>query len=375
MFRPGGKVYEMAKEWLIRCGLVVLSVLTGLGLIEAYFRHSPSLDAWFMDPALTSTTWQLEYLKDYAAFAARKQIGSDLSEYVHDPDLGWDTPGRFREHQRYSIEKPLGGVRIAAIGDSYTYGAEVEEDQSYPAHLRRLLSSEVLNMGVKAYGIDQAALKYVQYGRQYHPDVIVFGIFGPDYHRTLLTFYRFAKPLFLLRPPGVLTLTNTPVPAPEQAYQDLRRRVWPLAYTATQLQVAYHKIFDDNDRDEFFRRWDPLIEGILELVVKRAAEDGTKVIFMYIPTGAEVVAGAPFSKSCCERARLVGMWRRFAERFSFIDIIDLLDELPKKVSNRPFYETMLKYHDGKPTGHFTPSGNEAVAAIISERLALRFGIR
>lgn len=366
----------IVKEWLIRCALVAASVLAGLALTETYFRHVPSLESSFLDPALTSAAWQLDYLRDYKAFAARKLIGSDLTGYVHDPELGWDTPGHFRGGRTYSVDKPQDGIRIATIGDSYTYGAEVDEDQSYPARLqRRLHSAEVLNMGVKAYGIDQAALKYMKYGKQYRPDVIVFGIFGPDYHRTLLTFFRFAKPLFRLDPQGGVALSNTPLPTPEQAYKDLRRVIQPLTYTATQLQVAYHKVFDDYDRTEFFRRWDPLVENVLELLVKRASDDGTKIIFMYIPTGDEAVAGVPFGKSCCERVHLIGIWRRLAQRYNFIDIIDLMDELPSKVSDRSFYEELIIHQGGKPSGHFTPLGNEAVATIVSERLAQRYGIR
>ena len=55
--------------------------------------------------------------------------------------------------------------RVLAIGDSYTYGAEVNAEQTYSEQLEKLLpGSEVINMGVSAYGIDQAVIKYLKYG-------------------------------------------------------------------------------------------------------------------------------------------------------------------------------------------------------------------
>jgi hypothetical protein len=54
----------------------------------------------------------------------------------------------------------------------------VNAEQTYSEQLEKLLlGSEVINMGVSAYGIDQAVIKYLKYGRAYHPDLIVFGIF------------------------------------------------------------------------------------------------------------------------------------------------------------------------------------------------------
>jgi len=222
------------KEWLIRCTLLAGSLASALLMSEVYFRSIEYLDTAPLYPEFASQEWERVYLKDYSGFRKQRAVGNDLSGYIHDPELGWDSPSRVRGERGYDVERRLGNIRVVAIGDSYTYGAEVETGQTYPAYLERKLGAgdEVLNMGVKAYGIDQAVLKYLKYGRKYRPDVVVFGIFGPDYVRTPLTFYRFSKPSFRLDNCGKLILTNTPVPHPEEVYRQLRAGLWPLKYTS-----------------------------------------------------------------------------------------------------------------------------------------------
>ena len=48
---------------------------------------------------------------------------------------------------------------ILAVGDSYTYGEEVGENDSWPAQLQRIKNQRVLNAGVSGYGFDQSVLR------------------------------------------------------------------------------------------------------------------------------------------------------------------------------------------------------------------------
>src|SRR5205085_1024503 len=62
---------------------------------------------------------------------------------------------------------------ILAVGDSYTFGDDVTDLQSWPAQLQRLTGRRVLNGGVSGYGFDQIVLRAEQLAAVHKPAVIV----------------------------------------------------------------------------------------------------------------------------------------------------------------------------------------------------------
>jgi hypothetical protein len=360
------------KEFLIRLGLVALSVVVAVGAVEIVLRLTYDVDDLYavfqLKPEIADVGWQRTFVRDYGRVRGSNALINDLTGYVHDSELGWDVPGRFRTGAPDLVEKPNGAFRVLAIGDSYTYGAQVEADQTYAAYLERLLpSSQVLNMGVRAYGIDQAVLKYLRHGRAYRADLIVFGVFGPDYTRTPLSFFRFAKPLFQLGANGELVLTRTPVPTPEEMYRRLTAELPPLSYLETLARVAYQTRFADDEREAYYNKWDPLIERLFAELLHAAKEDGSRVLFLYIPTGRQLANAALAENHCCDRKHLANIWKRLARTASF-DVIDLTEALPREYGRDRVMRDMQIHFRGRPQGHFTPRGNEAVAEIIARFL-------
>ncbi len=65
----------------------------------------------------------------------------------------------------YLEEKPVRGIRVLALGDSFTLGLQVEEDATWSAQLGKRLSTtmnspvEVLNAGMVGYGTRQAVAR------------------------------------------------------------------------------------------------------------------------------------------------------------------------------------------------------------------------
>lgn len=92
------------------------------------------------------------------------------------------------------------------------------------------------------------------------------------------------------------------------------------------------------------------------------------MLFLYIPIGQQFESDAGLANRCCERGHLSSIWNELAARYSSLDLIDLLDELPRRYSRNFVYEHMIIWHDGQPTGHFTPFGNQAVAQVIADRV-------
>jgi len=91
-----------------------------------------------------------------------------------------------------SIDKPPGTFRILVLGDSFTVGASVAQDETYADVLEKLLTKkalvpvEVINAGVGGWDPFQYAQYYEHYGWKFSPDLILVGFFvGNDtYQQT-----------------------------------------------------------------------------------------------------------------------------------------------------------------------------------------------
>jgi hypothetical protein len=121
-----------------------------------------------------------------------------------------------RGKTEYQYQRTPGKQRIAILGDSFTFGEEVSDDETYSHDLEATLpSTEVLNLGVQGYGQDQMLLYLKEEGIKYHPDIVILGFAYLDIYRNIESFFAYAKPKFKLAPGG-LQLTNVPVPTPDK---------------------------------------------------------------------------------------------------------------------------------------------------------------
>lgn len=143
----------------------------------------------------------------------------------YDERLGWvPRPGlhvREENGERWNITEdglrsngspiPEDGRPILTIGDSFTFGDEVEDDETWPAQLESLLGVPVLNGGVFAYGVDQAYMRGRALIDRYDPEIVILALISSDISRAELSFYSAWKPYFEFEN-GELELRNVPVP-------------------------------------------------------------------------------------------------------------------------------------------------------------------
>jgi len=80
-------------------------------------------------------------------------------------------------------EKAPGEIRILCYGDSWTFGFEVKDEETYEAVLEQELSRlhpdrriRVINQGCEAYCDFQELLRFQHEGRDFHPDAVIFSI-------------------------------------------------------------------------------------------------------------------------------------------------------------------------------------------------------
>lgn len=347
--------------------LVIFSCFLSLFIFEIYLRIARNPDFFYMKlqkfPELATEGWQRRFIKDYERRNSKGFLGHDLNEYLHDPYLGWDTPGRIRGDKTYSLQKPEGAYRIITIGDSFTWGSEVNVDQTFSAYLEKLIENgEVINMGVRAYGIGQAALKFLQHGLQYKPDMLIFCIFAPDYERTAVPFFRFAKPLYKIdKKTGELVLTNVPVPKVKDVYEKLKSEIGPMSYAYAALRQEYIALGFKEDiskhNQEYHEEWDKVIEKIFQKLLDVGKKNNIEILFMYIPIGPAFKDDATLNNE--KTNPLLKIFKKLS-----LPQIDLTEEIPNQYSRQEAYEKFFIWNNGSPEGHFTPEGNRKVAQIM-----------
>jgi len=278
--------------------LVVAGYCAGLAVFfEAAARLALRSDALFSRMAgEDDASWRLRWVR-------RQQAGLRLYYRfdVHHPTRGWALrPGlqptaafgdktvssnshgvRGAAERGYS--KPAGVTRIVTLGDSFTFGEDVGDDETWSQQLERSLpGTEVLNLGVHGYAHDQMLLYLQEEGIRYHPDLVLLGFMGDDMERNLLRFRDFAKPRFVLQPGGGLQLSGTPVPTPEEvlAHEIYRSKFGDLL---TMLWERYRSRSGRRGSDE--RRLSVAILDEIAAVVRRA---GAVPAFAYLPVYGEL---------------------------------------------------------------------------------------
>jgi lysophospholipase L1-like esterase len=84
--------------------------------------------------------------------------------------------------QPFTTDKPAGAMRIACIGDSWTFGMNVNQDATYPSRLEALLKQQrpgadldIMNFGVLGYSSFQGLALMKRRVLDLHPDVLLIG--------------------------------------------------------------------------------------------------------------------------------------------------------------------------------------------------------
>jgi len=278
-----------------------------------------------------------------------------------DPMLGWvskpnvdgaDTFGPGSVHTnsaglRGQLEVPVDKTgdrpRVLIIGDSFTFGDEVRDDETYPHLLNGLLpEAEVVNFGVHGYGHDQMLLLLREKALEYQPDLVVLGFVRDDMERNMLSFRDFAKPHFVLAGDG-LSLRNVPVPAPREVARRYRWRPRLLDFATIVRDNYLWKVGLSN------RRMEALTTALLDEMVEETVAGGAVFALAYLPHSEELLdadletVGHEFFETYCD------------ERAAFC-----LDLLPR------FRQDMEEGATIRAPGHWHQVGHHLAAEAIAE---------
>ncbi len=100
----------------------------------------------------------------------------------------------------HTYEKPDGVLRVVVLGDSYTDGSEVGDQETFTWHLQqRLAGVEVINLGVYGYSTTQELITLDHVGFKYAPDLVLLVTTTNDYRDNHINISSFGpRPRFMV---------------------------------------------------------------------------------------------------------------------------------------------------------------------------------
>jgi hypothetical protein len=261
------------------------------------------------------------------------------------PTLGWVKPARasaWIRRSEYLVHlqinshglrgpeipwaRPAGVARVLLLGDSFTEGFCVAEEDTVRARLESQLRElvgplQVVNGGTTGYSTDQELLFYLEQGRRYEPDVVVLLVYYNDLSDD--TVGGLDKPRFDLVD-GELQLRNSPVPPPSPEVEEWLRRGFQLKplrgsmalrllsdHTAArnpgvhaalvELGLAEPRRVPDTLPEEFWPFRPPRQLGrapwrkptaLLAAIAEAVRADGARLVVFYVPARFEIDAAA-----------------------------------------------------------------------------------
>jgi lysophospholipase L1-like esterase len=313
-------------------------------------------------------SWTYAFVKTRERMKLRER--PEQSHAQHDAELGWTNqpsrhienlygPGRHftsnaqgaRASEEYTRAVPARKRRIVFAGDSFTMGFGVGDEHTYPAQLERLDARlQGINLGMGAYGADQAFLRLRRDGAQFEKNAVVFAVIGHDLRRMERDYFMAPKPKLGLSDGG-LVVTNVPVPerdAGEDArfamrefftWLDLGKALKRVAEAVTPVTDAPAERAAESTPE-----FAPLAEAMLGELAIDAKREGFALLVAYLPTRPELASGQAPARD----------WLLAAARARGIRTFDAT----------PAFAGRGLAHLFREDGHYSEAGNALVARAL-----------
>lgn len=361
-----------------RAGIVLAAVLLVLAAIEVAsygFLRLVADDLRFPDPR--------RYL------ATPDEIARAQKSF--DPQLGWvvryDTP--FGERPR---EREYGRPLAAAFGDSFTHGDEVEDAETWPEQLARILAADVYNFGASAYGMDQALLRMERDLGKTGARLAIFAFMTYDVERNVSVYWKFlsppsglalTKPRFVLEggslkliPNPILSADDVPGSLTDESFlreigkydrwynpHGLSRPRFP--YTLSVLSPSFLAAVVESRRKRDLWRVDET-RTIAELILRRfrdeAAARGADAVFVHLPVSWEITEYAKTG----DLPTAVPEFLRICKKHA----LDCHAPITETAGMTPA-EIAPLFTKGLEGGHYSPRGNRLIAEYVAHAVSAR----
>lgn len=348
--------------------LVLGSVLLSLAAAELAWRG-------------TADDVELFTFRNFAL--ARLSLYDSAYPSTHDPLLGWipepgyeglkDNVWKTRVHIdddgfRSNGRTPPPGPAILAVGDSFTFGDEVDDDATFPSRLEARLGRRVVNAGVFGYGLDQSVLRGERYlDEAPRPAAVVLQAVRDDVVRMQMRVRTGVEKPYFTIVDDALRLEGTPTSRRRPAIADvgpLRRTLgysYLVDWTMRRLGYAewwYLGTWSNELAYEDLERATSIACRLVTRFGARLREDGVTGVFV-AQYAKHVLELSPYEHEYLRPlTTVVGCAR--ASGFRIVDTHPLMRPIAQADPARfaGFYRAV----------HFSRAGNEALAAYVAEVL-------
>lgn len=165
------KVLPTWALWLIL--LVVIGGMT-FAITEVALRVIPG-------------SWSSSFFHTYDPLVGTRYIPNMTGTVVHEDYIvhGLSINSHGYHDRERTFEKPEDTLRIAFIGDSFTSGMQVVDEQNVTRRMETIFAEkgytvEVLNFGQGGFGTLQELLTYQEDVRKFSPDVVIIGFLSQN---------------------------------------------------------------------------------------------------------------------------------------------------------------------------------------------------
>lgn len=245
---------------------------------------------------------------------------------------------------------------ILCVGDSFTFGAQVHDEETWPAFLERSLGVRTINAGVFGFGLDQSILRAEQLAPLYKPDLLIVGLIQDDILRNRLRMRTGVyKPYFTIHKDR-LVLHKVPTASPKRPIGPLRRiGGYSLLVHTLMLRVDKAYWLHGLDRYNYLKRVETAHDQgvevscrLFERLARMREHQGFEVIVFFQYVLDEKKKRFALIQPCVERSGL-----------ELVDLGPVLDGLAQ--SDRKGYESLFD-------SHMTAAGNRLAADTLIQRI-------
>jgi hypothetical protein len=295
------------------------------------------------------------------------------AESIRDPDLGYLPRAGLavRVREGFEVHTREHGIRTngdqrptharpitLVVGDSFAFGDEVLDSETWPAALERVIDSPVLNAAFAGFGVDQSVLRAERLAPIIAPERIVLSFIPHDVRRCAMSIWsRHAKPWFDVDA-GRLRAH------PMGAYSAWRHALAPTLSRSVLIDSLFYDALRSDGADRFeHHRGDEVACLLLDRLAALGRERGSTVLLLAqpqtpLPTDARYPSDPGDPRSDAELAAIVIECAR-QRRLPVADAISVVAALPAARREALF----------RGRGHNSPEGNLVIAEVVREALA------
>ena len=300
--------------------------------------------------------------------------------FVHDELAGWkNAPNidRVVEHhgsirtnaqgmrndRDFSLEADDGRPRLMIVGDSYSFGHGISNEQTYAYQLASMMPDwDIMNLAVSATGTDQNYIMYEQYGEKFSPSIVILGFYLLNFNRNTFSFRDSAKPMYVPQADGSLLLTHSPVISPEELineYKSGNRKIggWHYSYAFAAFQKVFTTYTKRNRSEGSLPR--RTLTGIMEKFAERVRANGATPVWVIFPI-------RDILEKDESKYEVIGEFAEAEARRLGMGVINLDPVFRNYLQANPKVETLWRPRE--IGGHLSELGNKVTAQAIYDFL-------